>query len=341
MVPAMIPRPQRPLGWPANGKVTEEFVRNWSTVVREYGLRYGEKVKGWWVDGCYRFIDYDDRKLGILADALRAGHAGRIIALNPGVEDHVRAYTSHEDFTTGEQNSFTDLPVSRFVDGEQWHILSFLGTFWGQPGTTRSKRDMIDYIHTCNAFGGVVSIDTLLYRDGDLDRSQLEVLKSLRPGLNEKSKELDAWQKGRAIPPYNKAWHKPSLLMNIDGQYPLGPSVGEIHAARCGVDGDPATCAIAGGEWAWAYQVNLLKPEKLSRAVVIFGPGYPTEFEVLASPDGQQWQKLGSLREQKGGKVEIRFPRIEARMVRVRAIHPDGPNQTGTQMAIAELELYE
>jgi len=36
--------------WPANGQVSEEFVRNWSDGVREYGLRYRDKVKGWWTD---------------------------------------------------------------------------------------------------------------------------------------------------------------------------------------------------------------------------------------------------------------------------------------------------
>jgi hypothetical protein len=183
------PKAAAGMACPADGKVTETFVRNWAAVVREYGERYGDKVKGWWTDGCYRFIGYDDQKLGILAEGLRAGYPDRIIALNPGVEDRVRSYSRHEDYTTGEQNSFTDLPTSRFVDGEQWHILSYLGSTWGQPGTCRSKRDLIDYVHAVNAKGGVVSIEVILYRDGDLDRSQLEILKALRPGLEKKAKE--------------------------------------------------------------------------------------------------------------------------------------------------------
>ena len=36
--------------WPATGQVTDEFIRNWSDVVREYGLRYRDKVKGWWTE---------------------------------------------------------------------------------------------------------------------------------------------------------------------------------------------------------------------------------------------------------------------------------------------------
>ncbi len=330
------------LRWPANGQVTEEFVRNWAEVVREYGLRYKDKVKGYWTDGCYRFIGYDDRKLGILAEGLRAGYPDRIIALNPGVEDRVRAYSHHEDFTTGEQNSFTDFPLSRFVEGEQWHILSYLGTGWAQPGTVKNKREMIDYIYGATMLGGVVSIDVVLYRDGDLDRSQLEVLKAVRPGLAAKGGELDAWREGKAVPPRNKAWRKPAFLMNAEGKYQLGPSGGDAHAARYGVDGNPATCAQAGNEWAWAYDVNLLRPEKLSRVVVRFGrDGYATEFEVLGTRDGTNWSKLGAVRQGKGGQVEIKFPPTEVRTVRVRAIKPDGPGQPGSQMAIAELDAYE
>lgn len=335
------PKAAHALRWPANGQVTEEFVRNWAAVVREYGLRYKDKVKGFWTDGCYRFIGYDENKLGILAEGLRAGYPDRIVALNPGVEDRVRAYSRHEDYTTGEQNSFSDLPLSRFIDGEQWHILSYLGTNWAQPGTVKNKREMIDYVHACTAVGGVVSIDVVLYRDGDLDRSQLEVLKALRPGLAAKAGELDAWREGKAVPPRNKAWRKFAFLMTADGKHQLGPSGGDVHAAHHGVDGNPATCAQAGHQWAWAYDVNLLRPEKLSRVVIVFGPGYATEFELLASRDGQTWQSLARRSDQKGGRVEIAFPTIEARMLRVRAIKPDGPGQPGSQMSIAELEAYE
>jgi len=211
----------------------------------------------------------------------------------------------------------------------------------GPAGTAKTKAEMIDYVHACNAMGGVVSIDVVLYRDGDLDRSQLEVLKAIRPGLAKKGDELDAWRAGRAVPPRNKAWRKPAFLMNAEGKYRLGPSVGDVHAARCGVDGNPATCAVAGNEWAWAYDVNLLRVEKLGHVVITFGSGFATEFEVLATTDGAKWQKLAGLRDQKGGRVEIRFDPIEARILRVRAIKPDGPNQPGTQMSIAELEAYE
>lgn len=335
------PQAARAMQFPADGQVNEPFVRNWAAVVREYGLRYGDKVRGWWTDGCYRFIGYDEHLLGILAEGLRAGSPQRIVALNPGVESRVSAYSRHEDFTTGEQNAFTDYPLGRFVDGEQWHLLSYLGANWAQPGTALGKREMAEYVATCNAMGGVVSIDVVLYRDGDIDRSQLEVLKAIRQRLESDTARIDAWRQGKAVPPRNMAWRKPAFLMNAEGKYPLGPSSGQMHAAGCGVDGDPQTCAQAGNEWAWAYDVNLLRVEKVSRVVIRFGSGYATAFELLASTDGTTWRKLAERDNQSGGRVEISFDSTDARLLRVRALKPDGPDQPGSQMAIAEMEAYE
>jgi hypothetical protein len=176
-------RAAKALGW--TEKQSEEYVRNWASVVREYGERYGDKVKGWWVDGCYPWIGYEEAKLGIIAEAAKVGNPRRIIALNVGVQDKVRAYTQWEDFTTGEQNEFKDIPESRWVGGEQWHILSFLGCShqgWATPGAKYKKAELADYVRRVTDRGGVVSIDAMLYRDGDLDRSQLELLKAVDSG---------------------------------------------------------------------------------------------------------------------------------------------------------------
>ncbi len=170
------------LGW--SEKVSEDYVRHWAAVAREYGERYQDKVAGWWCDGCYPWIGYEEKRLGILGEALKAGNPKRIIALNVGVQDKVRAYSQHEDFTTGEQNEFKDIPEGRWVNGEQWHVLSFLGSSrqgWGQPGTKYTKQQLADYVRKVNERGGVVSIDVLLFRDGSLDRSQWEMLKAVRP----------------------------------------------------------------------------------------------------------------------------------------------------------------
>lgn len=333
--------PQAASGLKVRFPVTEEFVRNWSDVVAEYGRRYGNKVKGYWVDGCYPWIGYNDDLFKIFAEGLRAGNPDRIIAFNRGVDPVVMSYSVHEDYTCGEQNSFTDVPKSRFLDGEQWHILSYLGEWWGAPGTAKQKQAMADYVHHVNSVGGVVTIDIMLYRDGDVDRSQLEVLKALRGKLAEMDGYENAWKEGKAIPPRNMAWKKLAFLRSNDGKRELIPSVGEMFAARMGNDGDRSTAAIAGGEWAWTYEISLGGEQTVSHVVVHFGKGYPTDVELFTvDVDGQE-SSFGRFTDQKGESLDVKFEPRKACTIRVRAYKPDGPNQPGTQMSISEIEVYE
>lgn len=308
-------------------------VRKWASVAREYGERYGDKVLGYWCDGCYPFFGYDDEKLGIMAEGLKAGSPLRIVALNVGVQDRVHAYTRHEDFTTGEQNSFLDRPLARWVDGEQWHLLSFLGTGWAQPGVRYSKQQMIEYVAEVNRYGGVVSIDVMLYRDGDLDRSQLEVLRALRPGLA-------AYKAPTPIPPGNLAYRKPARLLSLDGSHDLEVNSG-VHFPGLGVDGDLSTTALAGGEWPWTYQVDLLAIRAVTRVKVTFGTGYATHFQVLVSEDGKAWTKVAEAANHDGSPYQASFAPTKGRLVRLSALKPDGPGQKGVQMSVAELEVYE
>jgi hypothetical protein len=327
------------LGWTET--VSADYVKKWAAVAQEYGERYGDKVAGWWVDGCYPFIGYDDGKLGFMARALKAGNPRRIIALNVGVQDKVRAYSQHEDFTTGEQNRFFDQPVSRWVNGEQWHILSFLGcgdsrigAAWARPGARYSKQDLVDYVFDVNRAGGVVSIDVLLYRDGGLDRSQLEILKALRPGLA-------ASQAKPPVPPGNLAFRKPARLLSLDGSHELEVN-GGVHHPKLGVDGRRDTTALAGGEWPWTYEVDLLEPRAIRRVKVHFAKnGFATTLRIALSSDGKTWQTVASGDNLEGQPYAGEFAPIKARLVRVSALKPDGPDQKGAQMAIAELEVYE
>lgn len=338
--PSRDPKAAAGLDCPVNGKVSEQFVRNWAAVAAEYGERYGPRVAGWWCDGSYPWLGYDETTLGILAAGMKAGGGNRIVALNPGVNDRVRPYSRHEDYTCGEQNDFVDIPSSRYVDGEQWHLLSYLGTNWGQPGTRLKKQALADYIHAVNAVGGVVSVDLMLYRDGSLDRSQVEVMRGLRQGLKDRKADLEAWKTGGAVPAGNRAWRKAARLLSLDGSHELIPSVGDIHAAGKGVDGDPGTCAVGGGEYAWSYQVDLLDLDQASRVVVQFGQGYPTEMEILVSADGAGWDTVQSASGHGGAAVDVRFDPRPVRYVRVSGRKPDGPGQVGVQMAIAELQVY-
>jgi hypothetical protein len=320
------------MGWQT--PISKEWLLKWAAITEEYGRRYGERVAGWWVDGCFYDhgdLRYDDEKLGILARALKAGNPKRIIALNPGVK--ITAYSRHEDFTAGEQNDFNAQPVRRWLNGEQWHILSFLGAGWCAPGTRYTKQELAEYIFDVNQAEGVVSIDVLLYRDGTLDRSQLEVLKSLRPAL--------ATMKNRPpVPPGNVAFRKPARLLSLDGSHEL--PVNTQGSPRFGVDGKPSTAAQASKEWPWTYEVDLLEPRTVRRVKVTFSKSaFATELRVLVSADKKTWQTVATAATLDGSPYAAEFAPAKAQWIRVNALKPDGPNQKGAQMAIAELEVYE
>jgi len=104
---------------------------------------------------------------------------------------YVYRYSQYEDYTAGEANAFEEYPTQRFVDGSQWHILSFMGVCesesdlwgrngnWGGFGCEYSGQYMYDYVKKCNSLGGIVTIDAALYDDGHIDWGQYEILKKL------------------------------------------------------------------------------------------------------------------------------------------------------------------
>jgi hypothetical protein len=136
------------------GERLVDFQRNWEAVIREWSLRWGDRVKAWWIDGCY-FADQmyrhpDAPNFASFAAALKAGNPDALVAFNPGVFSPVRCHWEGEDYTAGELSGdlvvggfgFGDNPAycnfgpyGRFVDGAQFHVLNFLGEWWlhGQP----------------------------------------------------------------------------------------------------------------------------------------------------------------------------------------------------------------
>lgn len=171
-----------------------EFVDKWSSVAREYSLRYGKRIKGWWHDGCWD--GYTTEWLKTFADAFRAGNPDSLIATNiygcmdpRGVlYENVLKGAPFDDYTAGEQVRFGALPYAPFMENARWHILSFLGEprnkvahdGWGAPGCSYTPGWMYDYVDKVHDLGGIVTIDTCVYRDGTIEPSQRRVLNVLK-----------------------------------------------------------------------------------------------------------------------------------------------------------------
>ncbi|MBQ8295813.1 MAG: alpha-L-fucosidase [Clostridia bacterium] len=176
--------------------VTEAFVRKWASVLEEYAVRYGDKIKGWWIDGCYKeYFKYTDDLLEIYYKACKKGNPDALVALNNGVwDDKIETGYTHEDFLCGERTDFDLIPKQRFYGNAQAHLMaplgvtpqnedlkelieSMIGPGWGSFGVKRTKEYLADYVKKVNQAGGVVTFDIGVYRDGKFDAEQVAVLK--------------------------------------------------------------------------------------------------------------------------------------------------------------------
>ena len=176
------------LQW-TKGRRCAEFQRKWEAVIREWSLRWGSKVSGWWFDGCY-FIDemYKHREepnFKSFAAAIRAGNPDSLVAWNPGVKYPPYTVDPEEDYTAGEINEpqLVDSP-GRWDRQAQFHILTFLGKFWGQCPLRFNADEALSHTLALTGHGGVVTWDIPPNKDGTIDAQAFEILKSIGKGVD-------------------------------------------------------------------------------------------------------------------------------------------------------------
>ena len=184
------------LEWKRNGWRLAEFQRKWESVIREWSLRWDRKVCGWWIDGCYYANDMyrhsDAPNFKTFSAALKAGNPDSIVAFNPGVRNPVISITEYEDYTAGEINMAFPVfdkyhpQVNRWVDGAQYHILSFLGDGWGVGNPRFPNEFVIGFTKYTNERQGVVSWDIPVTENGLIPQSFLKQLTALKEGRNSK-----------------------------------------------------------------------------------------------------------------------------------------------------------
>ncbi|MCC7495856.1 MAG: exo-alpha-sialidase [Fimbriimonadaceae bacterium] len=160
-VPNRDPAAQRAFGLPEGPKdqpIDEAFAHKWAEVIAEWAVRYGDKVAGWWFDGGYQHIHFNDAIAAIYAAAVRRGNPQALVTFNPGIK-LVRA-TQAENYTAGELNEpFGTRPTGRFVDGSQWHALTYLGSNWGRRDTRYPVERWVAWVQAATAQGGAVTLD--------------------------------------------------------------------------------------------------------------------------------------------------------------------------------------
>ena len=104
-----------------NEVVTEEFVKKWTSVLKEYAVRYGDKVKGWWIDGCCNFFGYNEDLLKYYKEAVTAGNENALLALNNGVYWIDLDNPEFEPLFEGETHPYkkNDIACRKYQEGNE------------------------------------------------------------------------------------------------------------------------------------------------------------------------------------------------------------------------------
>ncbi|MBQ9860191.1 MAG: alpha-L-fucosidase [Clostridia bacterium] len=162
------------------------FKKNWFAIAREWSLRYGKRVAGWWVDGADPCKAYTDAELMLFRENLLAGNPDAIMCFNPG-NDRLPPwrYSIADDFTAGESGDFDDYPEGRWVDGVQWHEISYVEAL-----EKRCERDGTDpatelgnYLNAVAAKQGVVTVDLRVFRDGSVLPQHVDIMKKVKAAV--------------------------------------------------------------------------------------------------------------------------------------------------------------
>jgi len=192
--PARDPVAVQALQWRNGPYPNREFQLNWEQVVREWSLRWGRNVAGWWFDGCYwpntMYRSADPPNFASLAAAARAGNPDAVVAFNPGVVYRIISVTPFEDYTAGEIDQPDRLSIRRAsdgkVDGAQIHVLSYLGRTWGQCEPRFSVDQIVGWSRQVIGQGGVITWDVPIQPDGLIAQPFLDQLAALGKALAEK-----------------------------------------------------------------------------------------------------------------------------------------------------------
>lgn len=152
------------------GKRLASFQKKWEAIIREWSLRWGSQVNGWWIDGCYfskAMYNWDSEpNFQSFLAALKSGNPNAIVAFNGGDEAPVRVETPLEDFTAGELSTVFPVKHPKPEGGVLYHLLSYLGADWGSGDPRFSDEFVISYTKQVIDQGGTMTWDVPLTRGG-------------------------------------------------------------------------------------------------------------------------------------------------------------------------------
>ncbi len=174
-----------------------EFQKKWEAIIREWSMRWKDKVDGWWFDGCYwpniMYRNEAEPNFKSFANAARSGNPNSIIAFNPGVFYRLQSPTPYEDYLAGEINKADSISIKRNydgrIDGKQIHVLCFLGERWGMGLPRFSNEQIISYTQLLLNSGGAITWDAPIQSNGHIYSPFIEQLKIVGKAVTDFEKQ--------------------------------------------------------------------------------------------------------------------------------------------------------
>jgi hypothetical protein len=167
---------------------TSQFTQAcWESVIREWSLRYGEKLSGWWFDGMYRGGIIETRSDMSLAHnisthtlAAKAGNHNSIVTYNYGVKQ-IQSNSPYDDYSAGEEGKIVQVPQSRWVvDGVQWFLFTYLGETWSKAGKRFETSQLEQWAEKVFAKEGVICFDVHVDKGGAIVQDHINQAMAVR-----------------------------------------------------------------------------------------------------------------------------------------------------------------
>jgi hypothetical protein len=179
------------------------YFKEWEDQIREIGLRYGDKLAGWWFDDGLTFYYTLQAPWQAMTEAAKAGYPGRVVGYNSWI---LPKATDLQDFACGE-GDFSDrlmtendaeLPVGGsgiFLSGPNKGLQATItltneGGNWGHieqntpvPPPRYSNAKMIDYIRQAMARRDVPVINLEVYQDGSASQQTIDEFKAIKAAI--------------------------------------------------------------------------------------------------------------------------------------------------------------
>jgi hypothetical protein len=202
-IPLILYLPSNP---PINNKlVSEKFMYSFNkdsatsqynqpileNMIREWSLRYGDDVKGWWFDGLYDWNGIKSTRMDMSLDhnisthtlAAKAGNKHSLVSYNYGF-GKIQVNTPYCDYSSGEKQTIDEFPTSRWVqDGVQWFLFTYLGEKWGGKGQQFKTEDLVDKAGKIVEKGGVLCLEVVTDDKGNVLPHHLVQIKEVGKAL--------------------------------------------------------------------------------------------------------------------------------------------------------------